>query len=166
MIAAVESRSFAYEWAFLKIIRLSSAGLDGPELLRRSAESLRRAVPFGSYCVATVDPASNLLTHIFNGGSAGEDGHAEAYGEVLHRMYFEEDLTRLVKMLRERRPAQPLSEAAGGARPQPEVQGIPRARGLRPRTGRPFRRRGIMGRRVPDERERRARLRARGGLTS
>jgi DNA-binding CsgD family transcriptional regulator len=115
MIAAVESRSFAYEWAFLKIIRLSSAGLDGPELLRRSAESLRRAVPFGSYCVATVDPASNLLTHIFNGGSAGEDGHAEAYGEVLHRMYFEEDLTRLVKMLRERRPAQPLSEAAGGA---------------------------------------------------
>jgi hypothetical protein len=115
MIAAVESRSLAYEWTFLEVKRLSSAGLDGPEPLRLSAESLRRAVPFGSYSVATVDPASNLLTHIFNGGSAGEDGHAEAYGEVLHRMYFEEDLTRLVKMLRERRLAQPLSEAAGGA---------------------------------------------------
>jgi hypothetical protein len=30
MIAAVESRSFAYEWAFLEIIHLSSAGLGGP----------------------------------------------------------------------------------------------------------------------------------------
>src|SRR4051812_6317061 len=116
MIAAVESRSFACEGAFLEIKRLSSAGLDGPELLRRSAESLRRAVPFGSYCLATVDPASNLLTHIFNGGSAGEDGHAEAYGEVLHRMYFEEDLTRLVKMLRERRPASPHSRAPAARR--------------------------------------------------
>lgn len=114
MIGAVENKTFAYERVFSEIKRLSTAGLEGPELLRRTAESLKRAVPFGSYCVATLDPASNLLTHVYNGGGAGEDGHAEAYGEVLHRMYFEEDLGRLASMLRERRPAQPLSEAVGG----------------------------------------------------
>jgi GAF domain-containing protein len=101
----------AYERAFSEIKRLSSAELEGPELLRRSAEALRQVVPFGSYCVAALDPASNLITHIFNGGSAGEGGHAEAYGDVLHQTYFEEALGRLASMLRERRPAQPLSEA-------------------------------------------------------
>src|SRR5215210_3984638 len=111
---AVQNKTFAYERAFSEIKRLSSAGLEGPELLRRSAEALRRAVPFGSYCVATLDPGSNLITNVSNGGSAGEDGHAEAYGEVLSRMYFEEERGRLVSMLRARRPAQPLSEAAGG----------------------------------------------------
>ena len=115
MIGGVKNRTFAYERAFSEIKRLSAAGLEGPELLRRAAEALRQAVPFGSYCVATVDPASNLLTHVYNGGSAGEDGHAEAYGDVLNQMYFEEDLARLTTMLRERRPAQALSEAAGGA---------------------------------------------------
>ena len=114
MIGAVENNPFAYERAFSEIKRLSSAGLEGHELLRRAAQSMKRAVPFGSYCVATVDPASNLLTHVLNGGSAGQDGHADVYGEVLHRMYFEEDLGRLASMLHERRPAQPLSEATGG----------------------------------------------------
>jgi hypothetical protein len=115
MVGSVEKKSFKYERAFSEIKRLSSAGLDGPELLWRTAERLRAVVPFGSYCVATLDPASNLITHLFNGGSAGEYNHAEAYGEALQRMYFEEDLVRLAAMLRERRLAQPLSEAAGGA---------------------------------------------------
>jgi DNA-binding CsgD family transcriptional regulator len=114
MVGVVENKSFTYERAFSEIKRLSSAGLDGPELLRRTAECLRRAVPFGSYCVATLDPASNLITYLFNGGSAGEDGHAAVYAEALQRMYFEEDLVRVDAMLRERRLAQPLSEAAGG----------------------------------------------------
>ena len=113
MIGVVENKTFMYERAFSEIKRLSSAGLEGTELLRRTAEALRPAVPFGSYCVATIDPASNLITDIFNGGSAGEDGHAEVYGEVLHRTYFEEDLGRIASMLHRRRPAQPLSEAAG-----------------------------------------------------
>jgi DNA-binding CsgD family transcriptional regulator len=115
MVGSIENKSFTYERAFSEIKRLSSAGLDGPELLWRTAERLRGGVPFGSYCVATLDPASNLITHLFNGGSAGEDNHAEVYGEALQRMYFEEDLVRLAAMLRERRLAQPLSEAAGGA---------------------------------------------------
>ena len=115
MIRVVENRTFAYERAFSEIKRVSSAGIESPELLRRTAESLKRAIPFGSYCVATLDPASNLITNLYNGGSAGEDGHAEAYGDVLHRMYFEEDLGRVAAMLQKRCPVQPLSEATGGA---------------------------------------------------
>jgi DNA-binding CsgD family transcriptional regulator len=115
MIRVVQNKTSAHERTFSEIKRLSTTGLDGPELLRRTAESLRRTVPFGSYCVATLDPASNLITHLYNGGSAGEDRHAEVYGEILHRMYFEEDLGRLASMLRKRRPAEALSEASGGA---------------------------------------------------
>lgn len=114
MVGVAENRAFTYERTFSEIKRLSSAGLDGQELLWRTAERLRTAVPFGSYCVVTLDPESNLITHVFNGGSAGADGHAEVYGEALQRMYFEEDLVRLTGMLREHRLAQPLSEAAGG----------------------------------------------------
>jgi DNA-binding CsgD family transcriptional regulator len=114
MVGILENKSIAYERAFSEIKRYASAGLDGLELLRRTAERLSLAVPFGSYCVATLDPASNLITRIFNGGTAGEDRHAEVYGEALHRMYFEEDVARVTRMLRERRPVQPLSEAAGG----------------------------------------------------
>jgi DNA-binding CsgD family transcriptional regulator len=114
MNGTVGNKTLAYDRTFSEIKRLSSAELEGPELLRRTAERLRQAVPFGSYCVATLDPASNLITTIFNGGSAGEDRHAEAYGEFLHRMYFEEDLGRLASMMRERRLAQSLSETVGG----------------------------------------------------
>lgn len=114
MISAVSSTTFTHERTFAEIRRLSSSGLEGPELLRRTAEGLRRAVPFGSYCVATLDPASSLLTHVYNGGSSGEESHAEVYGPVLARTYFEEDVVRLASMLRGRRPAQPLSEAVGG----------------------------------------------------
>lgn len=114
MISSVRNNTFARERTVAEIKRLSMAGLDGQELLRGTAEALRRTVPFGSYCVATIDPASNLLTHVINGGSAGEEAHIETYHDVLSRTYFEEDVGRLSTMLRERRPAQPLSEAAGG----------------------------------------------------
>ena len=113
MVGPAGNRTPAYERAFSEIKRIPSAGLDGMELLRRTAEALSPAVSFGSSCVATIDPGSNLITNVYNGGSAGEDGHAEAFGEVLHKMYFEEDLGRLASMLRDRRPARPLSEAAG-----------------------------------------------------
>jgi DNA-binding CsgD family transcriptional regulator len=114
LVGTVENRTSAFERAFSEIKRLSLSGLEGPELLRRTAEGPRRVVPFGSYCVGTVDPASMLITQVVNGGRASEGGHAEAYGDVLTRTYFEEDVLRLASMLRERRPAEPLSEAGGG----------------------------------------------------
>ena len=39
MVKAVQNKTFAYERAFSEIKRLSSAGLEGPELLRRSADT-------------------------------------------------------------------------------------------------------------------------------
>ena len=113
MVRAVENKTFAYERTFSEIKRLSAAGLEGPELLRRAAERLERAVPFSSYCVITLDPASNLMTQVIDGGSVGKKDRAK-YHEFLAQMYFEEDRVRLASMLRERRPAQPLSEAVGG----------------------------------------------------
>ncbi len=54
--------STRHERAFAEIKRLSSAGLEGAELLRRVAHRLRRAVPFDAYCASTTDPATNLMT--------------------------------------------------------------------------------------------------------
>ena len=75
MIGAVENRSIMYERTFSEVKRLSSAGLEGSELLRRVVERLRRSVPFEVYCASTVDPASNLITH---GIAEGFDERATA----------------------------------------------------------------------------------------
>jgi DNA-binding CsgD family transcriptional regulator len=72
MIWAVENKTFAYERTFSEIKRLSSAGLEGPELLRRAAESMKRVVPFGSYCVASYDLTpreEEIVKHIARGRS-------------------------------------------------------------------------------------------------
>ena len=61
MISAVENRAITYERTFSEVKRLSSSGLEGPELLRRVAGRLRRSVPFEVYCASTVDPASILI---------------------------------------------------------------------------------------------------------
>ena len=58
-----ESRTRRNERTFSEIKRLSSANLEGPQLLRRTAEKLHKAVPFEAYCASTVDPASRLITH-------------------------------------------------------------------------------------------------------
>ena len=73
LIRAVENKTLTRERTFSEIKRLSSAGLEGPELLRRTAERLRRTVPFEAYCVGTLDPASNLMTYVLNGGGVGEE---------------------------------------------------------------------------------------------
>jgi DNA-binding CsgD family transcriptional regulator len=100
-----------HERTFAEVKRLSLAGLDGPELLRRTAEGLRGSVPFEAYCASTVDPATNLITHGIAGGLAGG---AEVENAFLDRIYFEEDLPRIAAMLRERRMVRLLSETTGG----------------------------------------------------
>ena len=107
------SISTEHERAFAEVKRLSSAGLEGPELLRRVAERLRRAVPFDAYCASTTDPATNLMTHGLADGFGVEDD-GESGNVFLDRIYFEEDLYQTSAMVREGRPVQLLSESTGG----------------------------------------------------
>jgi len=108
-----ESRTRRNERTFSEIKRLSSADLAGPDLLRRTAERLSKAVPFEAYCASTVDPASRLITHGIAEGMGGEDD-AESGNVYLDRIYFEEDLPVMNEMLRKRRTVQLLSETTRG----------------------------------------------------
>jgi DNA-binding CsgD family transcriptional regulator len=110
MIRNVSARQ--EERAFAEVKRASNAGLEGPELLRRVAQSIGYTVPFEAYCASMVDPATNLMTYGVTGGM-GERGAGEE-NVFLGRIYFEESLGRISSMLRERRLAESLSEATGG----------------------------------------------------
>jgi DNA-binding CsgD family transcriptional regulator len=112
LISAVENRSFTDDRTFSEVKRLSTAGLEGPELLRRVAGRLRRSVPFEAFCASTVDPATNLMTHGIAEG-IGEDSGDEA-NIFLDQIYFEEDLPQFTKMAREGRQVALLSESTGG----------------------------------------------------
>ena len=109
----ITNASIHHDRTFAEVKRLSSAGLEGPELLRRAAERLKLAVPFEAYCASTVDPATNLITHGITEGIGEGEGIDE--GNVFFdRVYFEEDLYQIASMLRERRPVQLLSETTEG----------------------------------------------------
>jgi DNA-binding CsgD family transcriptional regulator len=113
-VITTENRTSRDERTFSEIKRLSSANLEGPELLRRTAERLHKAVPFAAYCASTVDPASRLITHGIAEGMGGEEDSAA--GDVyFDRIYFEEDLPVMNGMLCERPSVQLLSETTGGA---------------------------------------------------
>jgi len=109
-----QNKTSRNERTFSEIKRLSAADLEGPELLRRVAQLLNKAVPFEAYCASTVDPASRLITYGIAEGMGGEeDGE---FGNVyLDRIYFEEDLPVMDEMLRRRRTVQLLSETTEGA---------------------------------------------------
>ena len=110
MIADVSAQ---HERTFTEVKRLSSAGLNGTELLDRVAKRLRRVVPFAAYCASTVDPATNLITHGIADGF-GEESDSDAGNVFFDRVYFEEDLDQLTAMLRHKRPVQLLSQTTGG----------------------------------------------------
>ena len=105
--------SIHHERTLDEIKRLSLAGFEGLELLRLVAERLELTVPFDSYGASTLDPATNLMTH-FVGGGLDEEDCATALNAWLDLVYFEEDLPRIVSMLRGRRPVALFSEATGG----------------------------------------------------
>ena len=111
---ATENKPRQRERTFSEIKRLSAANLEGPELLRRVAQRLSKAVSFEAYCASTVDPASRLITYGIAEGMGGEEDD-ESGNVYLDRIYFEEDLPAMNEMLRERRTVQLLSETTGGA---------------------------------------------------
>jgi hypothetical protein len=100
-----------HDRAFAEIKRLSLAGLDGPELLRKVAGRLELAIPFEAFSAATTDPATNLITRgVVEGVSNVDEAAKVYYGHV----YFEEDLHGDASMFRERRPVELLSERTKG----------------------------------------------------
>jgi DNA-binding CsgD family transcriptional regulator len=109
----ITDASAHHEKTFAEVKRISSAGLDGPELLRQTAERLKLSVSFEVYCLTTTDPVSNLMTHRVDGGYPSEEDRARAE-PVAARSYFEEDLDRIFSMVRARRPVQLLSDTTGG----------------------------------------------------
>jgi DNA-binding CsgD family transcriptional regulator len=108
-----QNRTSRNEKAFSEIKRLAAANLEGPELLRRVAERLHKAMPFEAYCASTVDPASRLITYGIAEGMGGEED-GDSGNVYLDRIYFEEDLPVMAEMLRKRRTVQLLSETTKG----------------------------------------------------
>ena len=113
-MVTTQNKTSRNDRTFSEIKRLSAANLEGPELLRRVARRLSKAVPFEAYCASTVDPASRLITYGVAEGMGGEDD-AESGNVYLDRIYFEEDLPVMDEMLRRRRTVQLLSETTKGA---------------------------------------------------
>jgi DNA-binding CsgD family transcriptional regulator len=109
MISNISTR---HERTFAEIKRLSSAGLEGTELLRRVAQRLGHSVPFDAYCASTTDPATNLIIHGIAEGFSDDDG--EAGNVFLDRVYFKEDLDQMISMVRHKRQVRLLSETTGG----------------------------------------------------
>lgn len=102
------------ERTFSEIKRIASSRLEGPELLRRVADRLGRAIPFAAYCASTTDPATNLITHGIAEGFGDDDPGGDAGNVFLDHIYFEEDLEQTISMVRQKRPVQLLSETTGG----------------------------------------------------
>ncbi len=62
---------------------LARAGLDLPTFIEESMGSLRRALPFDSVCVGTMDPSTSLLTGTLKLGSLrGVDEHDHEWGLI------------------------------------------------------------------------------------
>lgn len=133
--------------AIADIVRLSHAGLDGLELLRRVSFALRRVVPFDAYCATVTDPASNLITDATAGRELDQnDREGKVIANYFDRVYFEHDLAVTLAMLQEGRRVSRLSDMTG---PEPERSGRYRLhlapRGLGPEVYVTFFDRGLWG---------------------
>jgi DNA-binding CsgD family transcriptional regulator len=98
-----------------EIKRLSHAGFDGTELLRRAIPALARRVPFDVYCATTTDPATNLITDALSERTDGHPGsRSPAFGAYFEQVYFEHDLGLTLGMLQQRRAVATLAETTRG----------------------------------------------------
>ena len=87
------------ERTITEVRRLSQSGLDAPQLLQRVAHSLQRSVPFSMYAGATIDPASNLITHAFAGrADKGSSDTRPVKPRWFQDFYFEETYGKTLEM--------------------------------------------------------------------
>ncbi len=102
---------------------LARGGLDIATFCAEVDESLRRALPSCASCVATLDPATNLLTGGYKYGElAGNDEHDEAWALV---EYGHVEPTSLTELAHADVPAAGVHLSTGG-----DVQRSPRMRDL------------------------------------
>lgn len=76
-------RALAAERVRRDVEVLARAGLDLPTFVEEAMTSLRRAVPFDSVCMGTMDPSTGLLTGTLKYGSLrGVDEHDHEWGLI------------------------------------------------------------------------------------
>jgi hypothetical protein len=92
-----------------RIARLAGRGLDLVSFWRASTEALASAVPHDfAPCWYTLDPASLLVT------SHHQQGLPELPGEWFAHEYYQDDVNKLVDVVRSERGIQTLHEVTGG----------------------------------------------------
>ena len=92
---------------------LSRAGLDVGTFMAEVAESLARAVPHVATCMATIDPATDMVTSVFKFGDLyGRDDQDQMWGLI---EYGVDDPTNFAEMLHSESPAVGLHASTGGA---------------------------------------------------
>ena len=108
---------------------LSRAGLDSPTFLNETVSSLQRAVPNCAVCVATLDPATRLLTGTYKFGDLlGKDNRDHEWGLI---EYGSVETTTFTELFSSGTPAAGVSLVTGG-----DVARSPRIGGfMRPHFG-------------------------------
>jgi DNA-binding CsgD family transcriptional regulator len=91
---------------------ISRAGLDTASFVAEFSASLMRAVPHTASCMATFDPATNLLTSTYKFGDlAGHDENDHQWGLV---EYGEDDPTSFARLVENREPVVAVHHATAG----------------------------------------------------
>jgi DNA-binding CsgD family transcriptional regulator len=91
---------------------LARAGLDTPSFVEEVDASLRRAVPHAAACVATVDPATHILTGTFKFGDlVGRDERDHEWG---HLEYGDPEPSAFAELVRRDQPACAMSLETDG----------------------------------------------------
>jgi DNA-binding CsgD family transcriptional regulator len=95
----------------LLLVAGTYAGLDQRTLLGEVVERLRRAIPFEAFCVSTMDPSSELITHSIAEGL----GDLKETRLFFEHIYLENDVYGYDGTSKSwRQPVRLLSEATGG----------------------------------------------------
>ncbi|HEX6488878.1 MAG TPA: LuxR C-terminal-related transcriptional regulator [Candidatus Dormibacteraeota bacterium] len=92
-----------------RIIRLCGSGLDRRSLVREVMAEIRRVVPCEGWCIATIDPATLMLT-----SSIGEGFAPQTSGRFLQLEYSEPDFNKFADLARRTPSVGLLGEATGG----------------------------------------------------
>ena len=100
--------------AVAEVRRAAHAGLDGTEILQRTAAAIHEVAPIDAFCASTADPGSLLMT---GGVARGTDARVPDVGRVGRRFFervsFEEQLHLVRLMLRRGEAVVTPAEALG-----------------------------------------------------